>query len=227
MQGLLVAREAYQSSYPGVAIGCFRCRLKWIADRIGRVATGGGMSNENADSEPPIPERGGDSLQAPARITTTRLERALDWASGLAPSPIVFATSCCAMSLSQADDFMEAFGTGPPAISSRSADLLILAGSLTRRQVPLVREVYARMLEPRWVIAWGACAISGGAYDNYSTLSGFSRVVPVDLIVHGCPPKPESLRDALSLLRSGVVREPTSRSSESRDWPIQRLGRIE
>ena len=92
------------------------------------------------------------------------------------------------MSLSQADDFMEAFGTGPPAISSRSADLLILAGSLTRRQVPLVREVYARMLEPRWVIAWGACAISGGAYDNYSTLSGFSRVVPVDLIVHGCPP---------------------------------------
>ncbi len=160
--------------------------------------------------------------RAHARIRPTRLERALDWAAGLAPSPSSLATSCCGMSMAEAGDFMEALGTGPVPVSSRSADLLIVAGSITRRQVALVRDVYARMLEPRWVIAWGACAISGGAYDNYSTISGLFRIIPVDLVVHGCPPRPEALRDALNLLRSGVVRDPTRASSELGDWPIQR-----
>lgn len=163
-----------------------------------------------------------ETHRMPARIRPTRLERALDWAAGLAPSPISVATSCCGMSIAQADDFMEALGTGPPAVSSRSADLLIVAGSLTRRQVPLLREVYRRMIEPRWVIAWGACAISGGAYENYSTISGLSRIIPVDLVVHGCPPKPEALRDGLNLLRSGVLRDPAHGSSEPGEWPIQR-----
>jgi NADH-quinone oxidoreductase subunit B len=129
------------------------------------------------------------------------------------------------MSMAQAGDFMELLGTGPPAASSRSADLLIVAGSVTRRLVPLIRGVYARMLEPRWVIAWGACAISGGAYDNYATISGLSQIVPVDLVVHGCPPTPEALREALGLLHSGAVRDPSRRSSESTDWPIQRAPR--
>jgi len=124
--------------------------------------------------------------------------------------------------MAEGDDFMEALGTGPPAVSSRAADLLIVAGSLTRRQVPLIREIYARMLEPRWVIAWGACAASGGAYDNYATISGLSRIVPVDLVVHGCPPQPEALREALNLLRSGAVRDPTRGSRETAEWPIQR-----
>lgn len=160
--------------------------------------------------------------RAHARIRPTRLERALDWAAGLAPSPSSLATSCCGMSMAQGGDFMEALGTGPPPVSSRSADLLIVAGSITRRQAPLVREIYLRMLEPRWVIAWGACASSGGAYDNYSTISGLSRIVPVDLVVHGCPPKPEALRNALNLLRSGHLRDPTRASSDLGDWPIQR-----
>jgi len=126
------------------------------------------------------------------------------------------------MSMAQSGDSMEALGTGPPAISSRAADLLIVAGSVTRRQVPLIREIYSRMLEPRWVIAWGACAISGGVYDNYATISGLSRILSVDLVVHGCPPRPEALRDALNLLRSGGVRDPRHASSELGDWPIQR-----
>jgi NADH-quinone oxidoreductase subunit B len=125
------------------------------------------------------------------------------------------------MSMVQGGDFFEAFGTGPPSASSRSADLLIVAGVLTRRQVPLVLDVYRRMVEPRWVIAWGACAISGGAYDNYATISGLSRILPVDLVVPGCPPAPEALREALELLRSGVLRDPDLASSESREWPIQ------
>jgi len=160
-----------------------------------------------------------------ARIRATRLEQALDWASSLAPSPISLASSCCGMSMAQGGDFMESLGTGPLATSSRSADLLIVAGSVTRRLVPLIRDVYARMLEPRWVIAWGACAISGGAYDNYATISGLSRIVPVDIVVHGCPPTPEALRDALGLLRSGAARDPLRRSREQTEWPIQRVPR--
>lgn len=158
---------------------------------------------------------------ASSRIRATRLEQALDWAAGLAPSPIRFATSCCGMSMARGGDFFEALGTGPPAVSSRAADLLIVAGSLTRREVPLVREIYQRMLSPRWVIAWGACAISGGAYDNYATISGLSRILPVDLIVPGCPPSPEALRGALEALRSGAPRDPGRASRESREWPIQ------
>lgn len=164
----------------------------------------------------------GESHRAQARIRSTRLERALDWAAGLAPSPTSLSTSCCGMSMAQSGDFMEALGTGPPPVSSRAADLLIVAGSITRRQVPLIRDLYFRMLEPRWVIAWGACAISGGPYDNYSTISGLSRILPVDLVLHGCPPRPEALRDALNLLRSGVARDPRHASSELGDWPIQR-----
>lgn len=179
------------------------------------------MSNAREALKSPAQPRADELGPAASQLRATRLEQALDWAAGLAPSPVRFATSCCGMSMARGGDFFEMFGTGPPAVSSRSADLLIVAGSLTRREVPLVREIYQRMLEPRWVIAWGACAISGGAYENYATISGLSRILPVDLIVPGCPPKPEALRDALGLLRSGVSRDSGRASRETREWPIQ------
>jgi NADH-quinone oxidoreductase subunit B len=93
--------------------------------------------------------------------------------------------------------------------------------------VDTLRGIYHRMLEPRWVIAWGACAISGGPYDNYATVSGLSRIIPVDLVVPGCPPSPVALRAALAALREirfeDSARGPGhSASSEIPDWPIQR-----
>lgn len=177
-------------------------------------------STDAEDSESSRLARLGEAGVPAGRIRATRLEQALDWAAGLAPSPMRLATSCCGMAMAQGGDFFEALGTGPPAVSSRSADLLIVAGSLTRRQVPIVRDVYERMLAPRWVIAWGACAISGGIYDNYATISGLSRILPVDLVVPGCPPSPQALREALGLLRSGTLRNPQRASSESGEWPI-------
>lgn len=192
-----------------------------------------------------------DDVHRPVRVAgqfrATRLERALDWAAALAPSPLRWATSCCGMSMAQGGDFFEALGTGPPAVSSRSADLLVVAGSLSRKQVDTLRGIYQRMLEPRWVIAWGACAISGGPYENYATISGLSRIIPVDLVVPGCPPSPMALRAALELIRAGGLREGGYRreglsgggmrarsaeysvrggghsaSSGVPDWPIQR-----
>jgi NADH-quinone oxidoreductase subunit B len=160
-----------------------------------------------------------------SRLRLTRLERALDWATSLVPSPIRLATSCCGMSLAQGGDVFEALGSGPPAVSARSADLLIVAGSLTRRQVPLLRAIYERMVGPRWVMAWGACAISGGPYDNYATIAGLSRILPVDVHVTGCPPAPEDFRAALQLLRERVTR-PRVAASSDREWlPIRKSGR--
>ena len=165
------------------------------------------------------------ATSADLRIRPTRLESALDWAQSLAPSPIRVATSCCGMAMVSGGDPFEALGAGPPAVSARAADLLIVAGSITRRQAPLLKAIYERMLQPRWVIAWGACAISGGAYQNYATIPGLSQLVPVDLVVPGCPPPVTSLRDALEQLRSGGLRERETSALKSRDpvdWPILR-----
>lgn len=124
----------------------------------------------------------------------------------------------------QGGDAFEVLGSGPPAVSSRSADLLVVAGTLSHRQIPLVRAIYDRMLAPRWVVAWGACAISGGPYDNYATVPGLCRILPVDVVVSGCPPAPEALREALALLRSGESRSPERASSDASDWPMQGRG---
>lgn len=182
------------------------------------------MSTVRRAQDETVPDRGERSGLGFDRIRATRLERALDWAASLVPSPMRLATSCCGMSMSLGGDPFELLGTGPPAVSSRAADLLIVAGSITHRQVSVIREIHRRMLAPRWVIAWGACAISGGAYDNYATLPGLSTIVPVDLFVPGCPPRPEALRDVLERLQGGEVRDPGPGSRGTRKWPIQRPG---
>jgi NADH-quinone oxidoreductase subunit B len=129
------------------------------------------------------------------------------------------------MSLSGAGNFFEALGTAPPASSARAADLMIVAGSITRRQVPLLLDLYDRMVAPRWVMAWGACAISGGPYDNYAVLSGLSRVLPVDVHVAGCPPAPGDLREALGCLRERAEGGAGARISSDEAWlPIQGHG---
>jgi len=139
-------------------------------------------------------------------VRATRLEQALAWAAALAPSPLRLATACCGMAGAQGGDVYEALGSAPPSASARAADLLIVAGTLTRRRVPSLLELYERMCEPRWVIAWGACAIGTGPYENYATVSGLSRILPVDVVVPGCPPAPQALRDALEQIRSGAAR---------------------
>ena len=165
-------------------------------------------------------EEGSDASAHAGGVRATRLEAAVEWAAALAPSPLRLATSCCGMAIAQGGDFFEALGSAPPAASGRAADLLIVAGTLTRRQLPSLHELYARMVEPRWVMAWGACAISGGPYDNYATISGLSRILPVDVVVPGCPPARQALRDALEDLRSGGPRRRRLASSGAAGQPI-------
>ncbi|MEZ4278182.1 MAG: NADH-quinone oxidoreductase subunit NuoB [Myxococcota bacterium] len=166
----------------------------------------------------------GDPMAA-AAVRATRLEAALAWAAALAPSPLRLATSCCGMAMAQGGDFFEQLGSAPPAASGRAADLLIVAGSITRRQLPSILELHARMAPPRWVMAWGACAISGGEYANYATISGLSRILPVDVVVPGCPPPPQALRDALESLRTGALAGWRRASSGAPGQPIGEAGR--
>lgn len=199
-----------------------------LTDRMHSFAQTSPESQESLDS-------GGAAAGASGRasgVRATRLDEALDWATGLewaaalAPSPLRLATSCCGMAMAQGGDFFENLGTAPPAASGRAADLLIVAGTLTRRQLPSLLELYARMVEPRWVMAWGACAISGGPYDNYATISGLSRILPVDVVVPGCPPSPQALRDALEALRSGGPSRLRRASSAAAGEPIGDAGNV-
>lgn len=128
----------------------------------------------------------------------------LDKVIGLARSnslwPLPFATSCCGIEFmaTMASHYdISRFGSERPSFSPRQADLLMVMGTIAKKMGPIVKQVYLQMAEPRWVIAVGACASSGGIFDTYSVLQGIDRVVPVDVYVPGCPPRPEQILDGL------------------------------
>ena len=137
----------------------------------------------------------------------TRLDKAVAWARKFSIFPYPFATACCAMeymSLSAAPYDLDRFGALLPRFTPRQADLLMVIGTVTMRQAPILRRVYDQMAEPKWVMAFGACASTGGFYDNYATLPGIDRIVPVDVYVPGCPPRPEAVLDALMALQRKI-----------------------
>jgi NADH-quinone oxidoreductase subunit B len=154
--------------------------------------------------------RGDEALLAES-VAISRLETAVAWARKYSIFPYPFATACCAMefmSLSMTPYDIDRFGALLPRFTPRQADLLMVIGTVTCRQAPILRRVYEQMAEPRWVMAFGACASTGGFYDNYTTLPGIDRVVPVDVYVPGCPPRPEVVLDALMALQRRIQRQP-------------------
>lgn len=128
----------------------------------------------------------------------------LDKVMGIARShslwPLPFATSCCGIEFmaTMASHYdISRFGSERPSFSPRQADILMVMGTIAKKMGPIVRQVYAQMAEPKWVMAVGACASSGGIFDTYSVLQGIDRVIPVDVYVPGCPPRPEQILDGL------------------------------
>ncbi|MCA0363875.1 MAG: NADH-quinone oxidoreductase subunit B [Spirosomataceae bacterium] len=128
----------------------------------------------------------------------------LDKIIGLARSnslwPLPFATSCCGiefMATMGSHYDISRFGSERPSFSPRQADVLLVMGTIAKKMAPVVKQVYLQMSEPRWVMAVGACASSGGIFDTYSVLQGIDRVIPVDVYVPGCPPRPEQIIDGL------------------------------
>lgn len=133
-------------------------------------------------------------------IITTSLDEAIKWARESSMWPYVFGTACCAiefMSVASSQYDIARFGAEVVRFSPRQADLLIVAGTISYKQAPILKKIYEQMSEPKWVISAGVCACSGGFYDNYTTVQGIDKIIPVDVYVGGCPPRPEAFLDAL------------------------------
>jgi NADH-quinone oxidoreductase subunit B len=150
--------------------------------------------------------RGDAGLVAEA-VALTTVDAALGWARKYSIFPYPFATACCAMeymSLSMTPYDIDRFGALLPRFTPRQADLLMVIGTVTVRQGPILKRVYDQMCEPKWVMAFGACASTGGFYDNYTTIPGIDHIVPVDVYIPGCPPRPEGVIDGLMALQRKI-----------------------
>jgi NADH-quinone oxidoreductase subunit B len=145
------------------------------------------------------------------RLLTTTLEKALNWARSNALWPATFGLACCAiemMSMVTSRYDSARFGAEVFRASPRQADMLILSGRVSIKMAPIIRRIYDQMLEPKWVIAMGACASSAGVFNNYALVQGADKFLPVDVHVPGCPPRPEALLHGVLRLQRKVQGDP-------------------
>jgi NADH-quinone oxidoreductase subunit B len=141
----------------------------------------------------------------------TRMEKVVGLARANSIWPLPFATSCCGIEFmaTMASTYdLGRFGSERLSFSPRQADLLMVMGTIAKKMGPILKQVYEQMAEPRWVIAVGACASSGGIFDTYSVLQGIDKVIPVDVYVPGCPPPPEAILDGILKIQDLVKNEP-------------------
>lgn len=140
----------------------------------------------------------------------TTLEQAVGMARKNSIWPLPFATSCCGiefMATMGAHYDLGRFGSERLSFSPRQADLLMVMGTIAKKMGPVLRQVYEQMAEPKWVLSMGACASSGGIFDTYSVLQGIDRIIPVDVYIPGCPPRPEQVIDGIMRIQELVQNE--------------------
>ena len=145
-----------------------------------------------------------------SRVLTTTLDKAANWARGNAMFPLTFGLACCAiemMSIVGPRQDIARFGAEAMRASPRQADLIMLSGRISIKMAPVIRRIYDQMLEPKWVIAMGACSSSQGLFNNYAIVPA-DKFMPVDVHVPGCPPRPESLMHGILKLRNSILAEP-------------------
>jgi NADH-quinone oxidoreductase subunit B len=147
-------------------------------------------------------------------VIVSRVDAVINWIRSNSIWPMPMGLACCGielMAVGGARFDIARFGAEVMRFSPRQADCMIVAGTVTYKMAPHVRRIYDQMAEPKWVIAMGACASSGGMYRSYATLQGVDRILPVDVYISGCPPRPEAVLDALIKLQDKMKREPSAK----------------
>ena len=143
-------------------------------------------------------------------VVTVKLDAVINWARKSSLWPATFGLACCAiemMNTVSARNDLSRFGAETFRASPRQADVMIVSGRVSRKMAPVLRRIYDQMPEPKWVISMGACATSGGVFDNYAIVQGVDKIVPVDIYVPGCPPRPEMLVHAIMMLQDKIMKE--------------------
>ncbi|HEY3291687.1 MAG TPA: NADH-quinone oxidoreductase subunit B family protein [Anaerolineae bacterium] len=147
-------------------------------------------------------------------VVTMSAEKAINWARTRAIWPMLFGLACCAIEMmsTEASTYdISRFGMELMRASPRQSDLMIVAGRVSRKMAPVLRNLYDQMPEPKWVISMGDCASCGGVFNNYAVVQGVDEIVPVDVYISGCPPRPEALIDGILKLQDKIKKEPISR----------------
>ena len=144
-------------------------------------------------------------------LITTRIEEVIRWGRKYSLWPLPFGTACCAiefMAVASSVFDISRFGAELVRFSPRQSDLMIVAGTINYKLGPVLRRIYDQICEPKYVVSMGACACSGGFYDNYATIQGIDHIIPVDVFIPGCPPRPDAILSALVKLQERIDKEP-------------------
>ena len=152
----------------------------------------------------------GLETQVTQPFLATRLDEVVNWGRKYSMWPMPFGTACCAiefMGVVSSRFDVSRFGAELVRFSPRQADLLLVMGTITQKQAPVLKQIYDQMPDPKWVISMGACASSGGFYDNYTTVQGIDEIIPVDVYVAGCPPRPENVIGAVVKIMEKISTE--------------------